>query len=318
MGNDVGAALANWNGAAHLPHCLQALRSQTLPLHSITVVDNGSSDGSDVWLEEQADVGLLRNESNLGYCAGYNRAIDAISTEYVLVLNTDVTLHPSFVQAAVDVLDAHPQAGAVTGRFHEEATNRTISGGFRLRRQMRMCPETADEVERDVFGASGAAVLFRRSALQDVAEVAGEVYDPSYFAYGEDIDLAWRMRSRGWTVRYVPGVEAHHIGSGSLGGALRFIDKPPFFQRHVLKNRYLTVLKNAPTLLLWELLLVLMVTDAMLWPYLCVRQPRRVSYLLGSITDVLRLLPSVWQRRRRLRERDRLGAAAVRPWLQGV
>jgi GT2 family glycosyltransferase len=168
----------------------------------------------------------------------------------------------------------------VTGSFYEEATGRTIGGGFRLRRQLRMRPETADGPAREVFGASGAAVLFRRAALDEAADVTGEIYDDRYFSYGEDIDLAWRLRSLGWTVRYTPDARAHHVGSGSLGGALRFLEA--------------------------------------LWPYLCLRQPLRVPHLLGGIADVLRLLPGTWRRRRLLQARSRLGSRAVRPWLHGL
>lgn len=317
MSRAVAAALANWNGGQYLPKCYAALKAQTHPLAHIVVVDNGSVDDSIDWLSVQ-DVTLLRNERNEGYCRGYNQAIAASDTPYVLALNTDVYLDSTFLATAVRALDAHPEAAAVTGCFYEQATQRTISGGFRLRRQLRMLPESADGPAREVFGASGAAVLFRRSALVAAAERPGEVYDPRYFSYGEDIDLAWRLRALGWTVRYEPDATAHHVGSGSLGGALRFLDKPAEFQRHVLKNRYLTLLKNAPARTLVELGAVLLATDLALWPFLCLRQPTRVPYLLGGITDVLRLLPDSWQRRRLLQARARLHDEAVRPWLQGI
>jgi GT2 family glycosyltransferase len=315
----VAAALANWNGAAYLPRCLAALEAQTRPLQMIVIVDNGSTDGSAEWLSGCGSrLTLFNNERNEGYCCGYNQAIGATDTPYVLALNTDVYLDPGFAEAAIRVLDAHPEAAAVTGCFYEQATERTIGGGFRLRRQLRMCPEGADGPEREVFGASGAAVLFRRTALEEAAEAPGEFYDPRYFSYGEDIDLAWRLRSLGWTVRYTPVARAHHVGSGSLGGALRFLEKPAIFQRHALKNRYLTLLKNAPPGLLVEMGAVLLLTDLALWPYLCLRQPLRVPYLLGGITDVIRLLPDTLRRRRVLRARSHLTWQAVRPWLQGV
>jgi GT2 family glycosyltransferase len=315
----VDAALANWNGAAYLPRCIDALQAQTHSLQSIVVVDNGSTDGSDRWLaQDRRSVRLLQNPDNKGYCVGYNQAIAATSAPYVLALNTDVFLQPGFVQAAARVLDEHEEAAAVTGRFFEQATSRDISGGFRLRRQLRMRPEDAGGPEREVFGASGAAVLFRRSALVEAAEVEGEIYDPRYFSYGEDIDLAWRLRAMGWTVRYTPLAKAHHVGSGSLGGALRFLDKPAVFQRHALKNRYLTLLKNAPPMLLLEMSGALLLTDLLLWPFLCLRQPWRVPFLLGGIVDVLRLLPTSWRRRQTLQQRAKQGSQAVRPWLQGL
>ncbi len=319
MTTAVSAALANWNGAAYLPKCFAALQAQSLQLHEIVVVDNGSTDGSADWLtQRQGLVKLLRRGRNEGYCVGYNLAIAATESPYVLVLNTDVYLAPDFVEVAANVLDSHTETAAVTGSFYEEATGRTIGGGFRLRRQLRMYPESAGGPEREVFGASGAAVLFRRAALDEAAEVVGQVYDPRYFSYGEDIDLAWRLQSLGWRVRYTADACAHHVGSGSLGGALRFLDKPALFQRHALKNRYLTLIKNAPPVLLMEMLGALLLTDLVLWPFLCLRQPLRVPYLLGGIVDVLRLLPGSWRRRRVLQQRSRRGAQAVRPWLHGI
>ncbi|MDA0333536.1 MAG: glycosyltransferase family 2 protein [bacterium] len=319
MTTAVAAALANWNGGAYLPTCLAALEGQTRPLGEIVIVDNGSTDGSVEWLAAYGKgLTLLRNPQNEGYCHGYNRAIAATDTPYVLVLNTDVYLDPGFVEAAIRVLDTHAEAAAVTGCFYEQATERTIGGGFRLRRQLRMRPEDSAGPEREVFGASGAAVLFRRAALVDAAEASAEFYDPRYFSYGEDIDLAWRLRSMGWTVRYAPEARAHHVGSGSLGGALRFLEKPAVFQRHALKNRYLTLLKNAPPGLLVEMGAALLLTDLALWPFLCLRQPWRVPYLLGGIIDVIRLFPGTWRRRRVLQARSRLGSQAVRPWLQGL
>jgi len=315
----VAAALANWNGGAYLPACVAALEGQTRPLHQIVIVDNGSTDGSDEWLKACGSrVTLLKNHRNEGYCCGYNQAIAATDTPYILALNTDVYLEPGFIEAAVCELDDHPESAAVTGCFYEEATQRRIGGGFRLRRQLRMQPEAPEGPAREIFGASGAAVLFRRAALEEAAEAPGEIYDPRYFSYGEDIDLAWRLRSLGWSVRYTPDARAHHIGSGSLGGALRFLDKPALFQRHVLKNRYLTLLKNAPPGLLVEMGAALLLTDCALWPYLCLRQPLRVPYLIGGIADVIRLLPGTWQRRRALQARARMGSQAVRPWLQGL
>ena len=89
----VDAALANWNGAAYLPRCIDALQAQTHSLQSIVVVDNGSTDGSDRWLaQDRRSVRLLQNPDNKGYCVGYNQAIAATSAPYVLALHTDVFL----------------------------------------------------------------------------------------------------------------------------------------------------------------------------------------------------------------------------------
>ncbi|MEE2657977.1 MAG: glycosyltransferase family 2 protein [Candidatus Latescibacterota bacterium] len=313
----MAAALANWNGAAHIDRCLSALYAQTIALDEVVIVDNGSTDGSVEWIEQHyPHATLLYNPENLGYCVGYNRAIAATSTSLVLILNTDVFLDPCYVETACEVFTREDLTSAVTGQFFEEGTQQQISGGFGLRRQMRIVPESPLGEEREVFGVSGAAALFRRSALEE-ASVDGEIFDTDYFSYGEDIDLAWRLRLLGWQARYTPEAKAHHVGSGSLSGRLRFVDKPAFFQRHVLKNRYLTVAKNASAAQLPEFAFSLLLSEFLLWPYLLLHKPLRIPYLLGTWWDVLRLLPRAWRRRRELHGRLRASSASIRPFLRG-
>jgi len=312
----VAAALANWNGARYLERCLTALRQQTHSLEQIVVVDNGSTDGSDLWLESQPDVTLIRHTHNTGYCHGYNRAIEATKTPFVLTLNTDAYLEEHFVGACLEAVVEAPSCAAATGRFFEEATNQHISGGFWLRRLIRMCPMPAEEDVREVFGVTGAAALFRREAL-DAARIEGQVFDESYFSYGEDIDLAWRLQILGWHSMYVPTARAHHVGSGSLDGALRFFDKPVFFQRQALRNRYLTLMKNASLLDSLQLVPAMLIGELLLWPLLFLRQPWRFPALLKTPVELLVRLPGVWRWRREIQRRRSPEAGSVHRWLRG-
>ncbi|MCC7263631.1 MAG: glycosyltransferase family 2 protein [Candidatus Latescibacteria bacterium] len=311
------AALANWNGMKYLGRCLAALYAQTCPLSEVVVVDNGSTDGSKEWLRAQyPQVRLIENTTNRGFAAGSNQAIAACTAPFVLVLNTDVFLEPDFLALAMPGFSRSPRVAAVTGRVYQEGTDELLNGGFFLRRQIRIRHSTNLAEPEAVFGATGAVVLFRREALEDL-RVEGEYFDESYFGYGEDIDLAWRAQLWGWQVRFEPGPLAHHVGSGSLDGRLRFAEKPAFFQRHVLKNRYLTVIKNASPGVLAELLPALLLTELLLWPYLLLRWPRRAPYLALALVDVLRLFPQAWRRRRLIQSRRQVSAAHIRGLLRG-
>jgi GT2 family glycosyltransferase len=312
----VAAALANWNGASYLEKCLTALRQQSHELAQIVVVDNGSTDGSAAWLASQHDVTLIRHSVNEGYCRGYNRAIDSTDTPYVLVLNTDAYLDARFVESCLQILEKDPRCAVVTGAFHEEATGQDIGGGFWLRPQIRMHPTPASQTQMEVFGVTGAAALYRRSALEE-ARIEGEIYDGAYFSYGEDIDLAWRLRLFGWHATYTPSAKAHHVGSGSLGGAIRFFDKPVFFQRQVLRNRYLTLLKNARARDLLFILPALLAAEIVLWPFLLLRQPWYFPALLKTPFELLKRLPRVHRWRRAIQSRRDTRVGSLRSWIRG-
>ncbi|MFH1570704.1 MAG: glycosyltransferase family 2 protein [Gemmatimonadota bacterium] len=315
---EVAAALANWNGAAHVDRCLDCLGAQTYPVRHIAVVDNGSTDGSRERIAARFPaVRLLANARNEGYAAGYNQAIAAAGGDAVLILNTDVFLEPDFVERVLAGLERHPGAAAVTGRLYEQATGRLISGGFYLRRQIRIQPAPLAEEDLEVFGVTGAAALFRRDALEDL-KVDGQCFDEAYFAYGEDIDLAWRARLLGWSAWSVPDARGEHVGSGSLGGRLRFLDKPASFQRHTLKNRYLTVMKNATPGMALRLAPVLVASELLLWPYLLLTRTRSFPALVRAPIDALRLLGRARRWRAQIQGRRHPGAARIPRFVRGL
>ena len=315
---DVAAALTNWNGLQHIGRCLQCLHEQTMPPEQIVVVDNGSTDGSKEWIRQNYPaVLLLENEHNTGFAAGYNQAIRATTTPYVLILNTDAFLTTDFIEKATDAISSRPEVAAVTGRTFQEATDELISGGFFLRRQIRIVHSGLADGIVEVFGVTGSVALFRRDALNGLA-VADQYFDEAYFCYGEDIDLAWRAQLHGWKMLALPSAAAHHVGSASLEGRLRFVDKPRLYQRHTLKNRYLTVIKNASPGILLELLPSLALTELLLWPFLLLRQPWRVPYLLLSFVDVVRLFPATLRKRRVVQAGRRVSAQHIRRYFRGL
>ncbi len=133
-----------------------------------------------------------------------------------------------------------------------------------LRRRLSLVNSENDSLPEDVFAGSGAAIFCRRAMLCDVA-YRGEVYDETFFAYVEDLDLAWRAQLRGWRCVFAPDVRGVHVGSASMGGRIRVLDKPPCFQRHILKNRYLTVVKNATPGIAATLLPGLLLAEVGIW-----------------------------------------------------
>ena len=251
----VAAVVVTWNSAAWVTGCLRALRAQTRPPDEVVVVDNASADGSaERAREEGARVLVLPD--NLGFCGANNRGIAATEAALVLLLNPDTALAPDFLEKLAPAFD-DPGVGAACGKLLRWDGRTLDSAGQALgwsRRPVDRGYGRLDEGRYDraeeVFSACGAAALYRREALAFVAGPGGEVFDPRFFAFYEDLDLAWRLQRAGWRVAYRPEARGRHARgatAGAPGVRRRFqalLHRSPEVRFHVVKNRWLTLLRN--------------------------------------------------------------------------
>lgn len=214
--------------AKTLPACLDAVVALEPPPAEIVVVDNASTDESAKIAETTAGPGLklIRETTNTGFAAAVNRGLRETTAPWVLLLNPDCAPRPDFVAAMFSTARAKPesdQIGAVTGRLIRAADASLApsavldAAGMVVTSSGRHFDRGAGESDDGrysttawVFGGTGAATLFRRSALEDVAYPDGQILAESFFAYREDAELAWRLQWRGWRCLYAPTAGAIH------------------------------------------------------------------------------------------------------------
>lgn len=261
MALTVTVSIVLFESAPDISSCLAALAAQTRPPDSIVLLDNASSDGgAEVANAAMPAARVARSARNIGFAAGHNRLFTLQPADVHLVLNPDCRLAPDFLKRALDVLDGDPRAGSVSGRllrFRDDSADggppRELPGdvldstGMVAMRNRRVLDRAGDEpaagrhVEPSyVFGASGAAAVYRRAMLDDVA-VLGEVFDESFFAYREDVDLAWRAQLLGWRCRYEPSMVARHRRRVAPG---RRHVLPSRINRLSIANRWRMIAKN--------------------------------------------------------------------------
>ncbi len=192
--------------------------------------------------------GSLPLDENRGFAGGTNAAIAASRSPWILTLNPDAEPEPDYLARllARAGTSAEPPPGALTGRLLRrraaEEPLRLDACGMRLAPAWRHFDRGAGEIDRGqygvaerVFGATGAASLWRRAALEDVA-VDGEWFDERFHSYREDAELCFRLRERGWEILYEPSARAVH-GRRVLPERRRAL--PAAVNLHSLKNRYL-------------------------------------------------------------------------------
>lgn len=230
----VSVVLVTWNSAPDLRRCLEALAAQTHRDVELIAVDNASTDGS-------ADIAAakIRNATNRGFSAAVNQALALATGEFVLLLNPDCFLEPTYIEEALRAFDEG--VGSVTGLLLRAGGDGVDSAGMRMTRNGRHLDiATRPSARVEVFGASGAAAMHRMSFLRDVA-IDGEALDEDFFAYREDADLAWRGRLFGWRVVCEPRAVAHHVRHVTPEVRRELSAE---INMHSVKNRFLLRLKN--------------------------------------------------------------------------
>ena len=287
-----------WN----IEDCLHALQRQSFPLASVVIVDNASTDDTQEVLSRFGrNIRLIANQQNNGFAGGQNQAIAASApSDYVLVLNPDVSLDPDYIAEIVAVMEQDPHIGSATGMLVRADQPDTMdSAGLVLRPDRNAADLAAGErvadwtSPREIFGVSGAAAVYRRAMIEDISD-GGQFFDEDFFAYKEDVDVAWRARHLGWTAVYVPSARAVHRRGWKPGGRRSM---PLFVRRHSYQNRFFTLIKNEPAgphlfLLLPRLLLI----EAAKLGYIILFEPG----LLACWPRIVKLLPAMLGKRSRL------------------
>lgn len=245
MSVETSAIVLNFNGGHWVGQAVQSLLDQDQPGLEVLVVDNASTDGSDLSLEGRfgGRIRLLRAPSNLGFGAGNNIGLRAALGRYLLLLNNDAEAHPSMARRLVEAAQSGPRVGMVAAKVLEHARRDTLDntghllypdGLNRGRGRLELDRGQYDLCSTALF-PSGAAALYRREMLDDVG-----LFDESFFLYGDDAELGLRGRLAGWECAFAPAAIAYHHYSRSAGA---YSSLKAF---HVERNRVWVLMKLFP------------------------------------------------------------------------
>lgn len=310
--------------APTLPACLAAVaRLEPAPAH-IVVVDNGSRDGSaELVASTTIDrLEVVRSATNLGFAGGLNRALAATSSPWILSLNPDCAPATDYAGRLLAAGAADPTCGAATGKLLRAdgadlaATAVIDAAGMVVTRSGRHFDRAAGEPDDGrvdlparVFGGTGAATLYRRAALEDIAYPDGQILAETFFAYREDAELAWRLQWRGWSCRYEPrAVASHRRGFRPEDGRRGHAE----INRLSVRNRFL--LRRHCADLGWHLWCfpAWLVRDTMVIAGCLVVEHSS----LPALADVVRLWHDAGQRRRWVMARRTTSSRQIRRWFR--
>lgn len=221
--------IVTYNSDRHIHKCIANIDAQTKKADRIVISDSASTDP--YYLEqyrERRDIHLLPHQENIGFCCGNNSAMPFTSHEsdFVLFLNPDAFLEPTFCSEAIKVMTLPSSAkvgmlsgqllgydiesGTPTGRYDSTGIFRTWYGHWYDRDQGKPVNPAIYKNIEEVPALCGALLFCRIKAIQDTLLRGSEVFDSSFYMYKDDIDLSIRMRQAGWKLLFVPALQAYH------------------------------------------------------------------------------------------------------------
>lgn len=242
----VSIVIPNYNGKTYLDTCLRAVYHQTLPDMDVIVVDNGSTDGSQNFIQDNyPQTRLIELDDNYGFCRAVNEGIQASDTDYVILLNNDTEAAPDFAAVLLKTMEQSPDIFSCAAKmlcFHhrdiiDDAGNLYCALGWAFARGKG---KPADKFNRpqSIFAACAGAAIYRRDLFERVG-----LFDEAHFAYLEDVDIGYRARIMGFRNQYQPNAVVYHIGSATTGSRYN-----EFKVRYAARNSVYLAYKNMPLL----------------------------------------------------------------------
>lgn len=243
----VSVIIPNYNGIKYIEDCLCSLKEQTFMDFDIWVIDNASTDGSDLIVTEKfKDVQFLKLEQNFGFSRAVNEGlIRTRNSKYVVLLNADTKAEPEFIEKLYEAIEKDERIFSVSSKMLQmNAPDRYDGAGdlycslgwaYALGKDRKIGKY---EKEYNVFSACAGAAIYRRELFEEIG-----YFDELHFAYLEDVDIGYRARIMGYINRYTPEAVVYHAGSGITGSRYN-----SFKVRIAARNSWYIIFKNMPTL----------------------------------------------------------------------
>ena len=250
----VSVVTPNYNGLKFLNSYFETLLIQSRFIEEIIIVDNASTDGSIEFIEEfinspnyPIDIILIRNEENLGFAPAVNQAVRQAKCEYIYSVNNDVELEWNALDEIIKAMDESIDLGenpfSIQSKMIQHYNRKLIDDAGDEYTILAWTKKIGDgqPVEnyvekREIFSSCAGAALYRKSVLEEIG-----LFDDDFFAYVEDIDLAYRAQIYGYKNYFCPDSIVYHYGSATSGSRYN-----EFKIRLAARNNVFLIYKNFP------------------------------------------------------------------------
>jgi len=264
----ISIVILNWNGKKYLEQFLPSVINSDYSNFEIVVADNGSTDDSLSFLDSAyPNISVIKLAKNYGFAKGYNEALKLVTSEYYVLLNSDVEVTPDWLKPQLAILESDKSIAACQPKILSFNNKNSFeyagaAGGwmdkygypFAKGRIFDVCEDDNEQYNQiePIFWASGAALFIRSSVFHEM-----QGFDEYFFAHQEEIDLCWRIQLAGYKIYSCPQAIVYHVGGGTLpkGNSLKtFLN---------FRNNRIMISKNLPYPIKIQVTIVRNLLDAM-------------------------------------------------------
>lgn len=308
----VSVIVLSYNQKEYLKGCINSIITQSFASIEVIIIDNNSNDGSKDFINKAyPELRLIQNYTNEGYAWAHNQGIRASGGKYILPLNVDIVLDKNFIEEMVKAIEDEKKIGMVQAKLYQLGKEKIFdSTGIFIRKNRRNFDRSLGKMDNGqygaqeyIFGASGAVPLYRRGMLEEI-KIGGEYFDEDFFAYREEVDLAWRAQLLGWKCIYVPNAVAYHYRNYSPD---RRKQMPRRLRQLQYRNRYLMIIKNELPATFIVHLHHILIFEILSFLYVLFREP----FLLRAWPEIFRLLPKMLRKRKLIMRKKRVSASYI-------
>lgn len=242
----VSIIIINWNGGQILLNCLKSLSKINYPNWELILVDNGSRDGSEnfinkVKLKNIKNI-IIKNSQNLGFAPANNQGLKKSSGEYILLLNNDTLVPENFLSIMIDKMESDSTIGVIQPKIYMMDNHQLLDNagsyltkiGFLEHWGFMQKDRPEFNQEREILSAKGACMLIRVKVTEGLG-----LFDEKFFSYFEESDFCWRVWLAGFRVLFFPKTYIYH----KLGFTIRRLNVANI-NYHAYKNRIRSLIKN--------------------------------------------------------------------------
>lgn len=299
-------------GKHYINACLDSIKTQVYSEFEVLVIDNSLNlDFGRNLNIRYPFIKFYSSSKNLFYCQALNKGTEASKGDFILCLNDDVILDRKFIEEALRGFDINKRIGMVSGKILRCDGKIIDSTGlflttWRTAKERGYGYKDNGQFEKEgyVFGVNGAVAFYRKDMLDEI-KINGEYFDSYFRIFYEDLDISWRAQNFGWKGYYIPTAVAYHIRGGTVRQgrginrkyARRYLSNELHWD--LLKNRYLTVIKNEKFLDFLGHLPFIVLYDLFLWIYVIIFKLR----LFREFSIHVFTIKSAFQKRRLLRKK---------------
>ena len=236
----------NYNGEKYLKEYFQSLTIQKQHIDEVIIIDNNSKDNSKQIIQkyqEKLNIQLIENNTNTGFAKACNQGIQKAKNEYLLLLNNDIKLEKNAIKPLIETIQENPKTFSVMSKmlqYHQPDLIDDAGDEYTILTYTQKKGNNTNKEKynkkREIFSSCAGAALYKKSILKQIG-----IFDENFFAYVEDIDLAYRAQIQGYKNIYQPKSIVYHYGSATSGSKYN-----PFKIRLAARNNIYLIYKNYP------------------------------------------------------------------------